>query len=198
MAASLVWRCIFPQTYFGFFLELWFHFGIGAVVYYRLCVITAPRIRMLIDGLIVGCTVGAAIIWGLTAGTNAPVANCAMGLTVVSAFSLFLIVTRRLDGVMKWRLFRPLMLLGLISYSLYLTHQFNMNVAQSVAQKIAHGYVVPNAIIQLATYIGIAAIFWYFCERPFLNRPLRGPAVEAPSAPKEPATQPAPASGSQA
>jgi peptidoglycan/LPS O-acetylase OafA/YrhL len=52
-------------------------------------------------------------------------------------------------------------------------HQFNLTLSKTVANWIApHAPDVVRVVITIAVLVLIGALFWYCCERPFLNRPL--------------------------
>ncbi len=66
---------------------------------------------------------------------------------------------------------RAISFLGLISYSLYLIHQFNLKLARTVI-----GHILPQWTPALAVgagiiafHVALATVIWFFCERPFLN-----------------------------
>ncbi len=172
MLVSLVWKFFFPQAYFGFFIELWFHFGIGSVVYYRLCVLKSARWRLGVDLVMTAMTITGCIFWALTAGTSSAYALVIEDLAIVCLFATLLVAIRPLDPIAKSPLLRPIMGLGTISYSLYLVHQFNLRSAKIVADRLMPHFSAGNALVQMAVFLGIATVFWFFCERPFLNKPL--------------------------
>jgi peptidoglycan/LPS O-acetylase OafA/YrhL len=61
--------------------------------------------------------------------------------------------------------------LGAISYSLYLVHQFNVPLMGRVVARVTPVWT-PGWVsigLQVAGLLGVATVFWYFCERPFLN-----------------------------
>jgi peptidoglycan/LPS O-acetylase OafA/YrhL len=73
--------------------------------------------------------------------------------------------------VTRLTLWSPIAALGAISYSLYLVHQFNLTLVDAIATRFAPGAWEPvRDVILVGLEIAIAAVFWYFCERPFLNR----------------------------
>jgi peptidoglycan/LPS O-acetylase OafA/YrhL len=175
--AGIVWNAIFPQTVFGLFIDYWADFGVGCLVFYRLCRLTNRPARAAIDVTLMGL-----MVWGYLArirmgGTYIGDPRLApWELAIASFWAVLFIVARPLSGyfcssaVGRW-----FMRLGLISYSLYLVHQFNMHFVRALAFHILPG--APHAIlvvIQLIAQIIIASIFWYFCERPFLNRSFSG------------------------
>ena len=86
---------------------------------------------------------------------------------------------RPLDNYYKdsrW-LSRPLGWLGAISYSLYLVHNFNLRITEW-ASKFLFGLLglasweSGIAFMQVVALILVGACFWFFAERPFLNRPV--------------------------
>jgi peptidoglycan/LPS O-acetylase OafA/YrhL len=102
-----------------------------------------------------------------------------------AAFALLLIYTRPFsERIASFRAYRPLAWLGAITFSLYLIHQFNLTVGRAVASKVM-GLVgwrpvdgmgrLQNGVyvaLQVAFHLGLSTVFWFFCERPFLNRRL--------------------------
>ena len=72
--------------------------------------------------------------------------------------------------------------LGLISYSLYLTHQLNLRASSIVASRLTHLGLpqFSEVILRLIFSCAVATIFWFFCERPFLNKPLGGRTLAKP------------------
>lgn len=95
-----------------------------------------------------------------------------------------MIYLRPLDDLYRKSLFGVVLgALSLGSYSLYLTHQMNLTASKVVAEALIR-LGVPDAseLILRALYMGaFAAVFWVFCERPFMNRrlPAAGTAVAA-------------------
>src|SRR5262249_12875949 len=101
---------------------------------------------------------------------------------VSSLFALTLIALRRFDeAFVRTRMGTALCALGTISYSLYLTHDFNVRLVQTLGAKlVARGLPEGAALCgEIAVLCGIATIFWFFAERPFLNkRPATLPAAD--------------------
>ena len=68
-------------------------------------------------------------------------------------------------------------LAGAISYSLYLVHNFNLRITEW-ASKFLFGLLglasweSGIAFMQVVALILVGACFWFFSERPFLNRPV--------------------------
>lgn len=94
---------------------------------------------------------------------------------VAAAFALILIVLRSWDSAFTTSTIGAVLgAFGVISYSLYLTHQFNLEASQIVASKLVLLGFWPELVIavRLAFLCVVATLFWYFCERPFLNRPM--------------------------
>jgi peptidoglycan/LPS O-acetylase OafA/YrhL len=117
-------------------------------------------------------------------------------MAIASAFGLFLVVIRRGDAWYlgsRW-LSAPLGWLGAISYSLYLTHNFNLRITESVARATAGSLGLGSSgasvgALQVAGLVAIAIAFYFVAERPFLNRPPRQPTAsrgaQAPGKPTE-------------
>jgi peptidoglycan/LPS O-acetylase OafA/YrhL len=171
-----VWNCLVPGGWItGFFLEYWVHFALGALLFYALCLYprSAFRYPFLALVLVLGTYSMVRILpWQpetplyLRVYTEFAVACC---------FTLFLYVARPLSAAVSrsW-LWRPIAALGVISYSLYLIHQFNLTlVADVVRWFIPHPWEPVRLGLMLALQILLASVFWYCCERPFLNRASR-------------------------
>jgi peptidoglycan/LPS O-acetylase OafA/YrhL len=171
IGTSLVYVFCFGPRATGFFLDYWFHFGLGAAVFYRLCRMPPTFSRHMLDAALV---LAAAAAWVLAVSNAMPGPRpVLMEISVTLTFAVVLIVVRRVD-----RLFaagmpgRLLMALGLISYSLYLVHQFNLMLVQGVAQRLTGSAANSTAVLSISVvfHLAIATVFWFFCERPFLNR----------------------------
>ncbi len=172
----LAWNVIFPSTSYGLFVEYWVHFAIGILVFYRLCRHRSRKSAQLIDGGLAVFATISVIAWY---ARPLDVRWVYKEWAVVSIFALLLILLRRFDDAFKQNpVGKALAAFGMITYSLYLTHQFNLRPTRFIADKLAghgmpHVLVIPVQIIEL---LMIGTVFWYFCERPFLNRPLSPPA----------------------
>ena len=190
MAASVAWIAVFPALCYGLFIEYWAMFAVGALVFYRLCRLQTAAQRRLVDMILVGLSLLSVSIRLRGVDREMPVAWIDLilspkriawdDLAVSSAFALLLLLIRPLNDWYKGNRWcsLPLGSLGLISYSLYLVHQFNLTLvatAVAAALHIARVDNPPIAIVgplQCAGHIAIACVFWYFCERPFLNKSL--------------------------
>lgn len=182
MIPAFAWNLCFPSLSYGFFLEYWVAFALGTLVFYRLCKLTASASRWTIDiGLI------ALLLFSFHSRPSVPhgVRSVYFEWIVTSSFALVLIVLRSLDDRFSASTIGAVLgSFGLISYSLYLTHQLNLRSSQLVADKLIR-WGLPQAFgfpVRIAVMSAVAAIFWYFCERPFLNRPL---PVTAPGEPRQ-------------
>ena len=94
-------------------------------------------------------------------------------LRVVAVFALVLIALRRFDdSLMSTWIGKGLSGLGLISYSLYLIHQFNMTFVERIVGKVAllRDFKGAQIAAMLLLHTALATVFWFFCERPFLNQ----------------------------
>ena len=101
-------------------------------------------------------------------------------MAIASAFGLFLVAIRQGDSWYLGRLWLsvPLGWLGAISYSLYLTHNYNLRITEVFARAIAGSIGLGTAdawveAIQVTCLVAIAGGFYVVAERPFLNRPVQ-------------------------
>jgi peptidoglycan/LPS O-acetylase OafA/YrhL len=190
MAASVAWIAVFPELCYGLFIEYWAMFGVGALIFYRLCRLETAARRRLADMTIVGLVLLFVSICLRGAAGNTPVTWIDLirpqtrvawnDLAVSSGFALLLLLIRPLNDWYKRNRWcsLPLGSLGLISYSLYLVHQFNLTLVATAVAQVLHVARVDNApmliigALQCAAHVAIASMFWYFCERPFLNKSL--------------------------
>jgi peptidoglycan/LPS O-acetylase OafA/YrhL len=170
MAAGIVWNIVFPRISFGMFIEYWICFAVGCLVYFRLCKLSDLRLRIAIEisiWLIFACG-----LWfdatSVGSGRSGP-----GDWVVASGFALVLIYSRPLDDVYTKSLAGiALGWLSLGSYSLYLTHQMNLTSSSAFsALLIGHGLPRQAEVALRALFMcGFAAVFWFCCERPFVNR----------------------------
>jgi peptidoglycan/LPS O-acetylase OafA/YrhL len=172
---SFIANLAYPSTSFGLFVDYWFHFSLGVLVYYRLCGGLRLLACRVIDALFISLMLLSILKWPAhlnIAGTR----SVYFEWLVAAGFAISLVVARRWDVRFKESLIGSgLCSFGLITYSLYLTHQFNLHIAGAVADKLRMAGL-PSAIqfpAEIAVLVSIAIVFWFFCERPFINRPLR-------------------------
>ena len=172
MVPAFIWNTFHPFISYGFFLEYWIPFALGSLVFYRLSRLDDWRLRTLVDTGIVSLLLFSIFKYHLRS-TDAR--SVYFEWIVASAFALLLLSLRRWDQALagSW-LGRASRAFGLTSYSLYLTHQCNLGASTMVAnQLIRWGLPGSLAFLVRVTFIcAVGAIFWYFCERPFLNQPL--------------------------
>jgi peptidoglycan/LPS O-acetylase OafA/YrhL len=171
MIPAFLWNLYHPIRFNGFFLDYWVSFALGAVVFYRLCKTTRARERIALDlGLL------ALLVFSLYRNATMRLGDGSVywAWIVTSSFALLLVHLRTLDGRFKASTAGKILgKFGLISYSLYLTHQLTIRVCDQAAEHIHSNF--PGALgflVRAVTACSAAAIFWYFCERPFLNKPL--------------------------
>ncbi len=212
LAVSVAWNVRFPTTSFGVFIEYWTVFVVGVLVFYRLCRIERASVRKLIDATFAtGVAIAVYMRW--FSGHDWPTAvdhtelfrNAYSDLATALSFGLLLIVMRPFsERIAAKGLFRPLSALGLITFSLYLIHEFNLRLMAVAAHKLiaplsrlpmpeadVHGgwsYVSHSDVrmvypavwlwawigLQLVGHIALATVFWCFCEKPFLNKAIPG------------------------
>lgn len=176
LVPAFAWNLTHPATSYGFFLEYWVHFSLGVIVYSRLCKLTRTAARRAVDIGLSILVVASAAVWIFQADPGfASRRSVYAEWSITGAFALFLIATRAFDDAMvgTW-LGQKLVKLGTITYSLYLVHQFNEQAVYQAARLlfrigVPQFFKVP---IEIVVMIMIATVFWYFCERKFINRPL--------------------------
>jgi len=171
IAASLVWDLVFPFVSRGLFIEYWLHFGVGLLVFYRLCRLEEARSRRAIDAFLVVLALASGwLAWlaGIDWTGRRPLAR---ELFIVAAFGLVLIAARSRDARFGASLVgRLLTKLGLISYSLYLVHQCNVGLVRGVADRLVPAeWTFASGVVQLALHVALAVPFYWLCERPFQN-----------------------------
>ncbi len=139
----------------GLFLSLWYGFLLGALAYWA-------QLRVLPGGLFLAyaAVVGA----GGGAASNAFAVVCAVT-------SVLLFVAGRLNRLTVWLRFRWLLFLGLISYSLYLTHNPVTGAFYNVAHRLwsggaAEAFWLP---VMVLVNVGFSALFWLLFERTALT-----------------------------
>jgi peptidoglycan/LPS O-acetylase OafA/YrhL len=170
---GLAWNWSVPGHWIcGLFIEYWAHFALGACLYFVLCV-ADRRMRWAFAGALL--LLGAACALRLTPWSAATLDDLRsmVELSLLSAFTLCLLLLRPLSGPISrsWA-WRPIAALGTISYSLYLIHQFNLNLIATLARRVlpvAAPYSLQIAAM-VVMHVALAALFWQFCERPFLNK----------------------------
>jgi peptidoglycan/LPS O-acetylase OafA/YrhL len=183
-ALGLAWNWSIPgHRVYGLFIEYWAHFALGACLYFVLCVHPGRWAR---TGFVTALLVlaGACGVRLLPWTSDTLVSLRAMvELAFLSVVTLGLFFLRplsaRISASPAWR---PLAALGTISYSLYLIHQFNLNLVAGVAQRLvpmrSPHFVLIVAMVAL--HLGLATLFWYACERPFLSGRRAAPIAAPP------------------
>lgn len=196
MAVGFGVNMVWPEVACGFFIEYWSLFAIGVLVFHRLCRMESRALRRTVDAFLVA--VFAASVWvrwfsgaawaadapGLDALQRAEMRVVYGELAIAAGFALLLIVMRPASGWIGRQLwFKPLAALGAITFSLYLIHQFNLSLVSKVGNRFfaiagldgaseTIPWHTPWLIVQVLLHIGLAGVFWFFCERPFLNKSL--------------------------
>lgn len=168
-AGSLAWVWEWPGPFVtGCFIEYWLHFALGAVLFYVLCLTGDARLRTAYAVtlvLLAAWCLYHVLPWEPDAVLDRR-AYVEVGMACV--FALGLLVLRPISAaVSRYLLWRPIAALGTISYSLYLVHQFNLNMAASVVSRFMPAAGMAGMVV---VQILIASVFWYLCERPFTRR----------------------------
>jgi peptidoglycan/LPS O-acetylase OafA/YrhL len=176
MIPAFAWNLTHPSISYGFFLEYWVHFSLGVLVFYRLCIMTKLSARRAVDiGLLI-LVLGSGIAWASNKGPGFATQRYVYAeWFITGTFALLLVGARSLDdAVVRTYVGSKLTKFGTLTYSLYLVHQFNEQSAYGAA-RLLFRLGVPHLLkipIEIAAMVLIAAVFWYFCERPFINKPL--------------------------
>ena len=190
MIPALAWNIAFPSISYGFFLEYWVHFSLGVLVYFRLCQVERQGVRRAIDiGLLSFFTFSMLVARFSQAPSFRVHRFVYTEWAITSGFALFLIAMRPMDDwIARHAWGKALIRLGALTYSLYLVHQFNLHLAASTASLfLRHG--IPHWLrvpLEFVTLLAVGAVFWFFCERPFVNRPLAETKTKAEQREAEP------------
>lgn len=171
LVPSIAWNAMSRGLSCGVFLELWVPFALGAMVFYRICSGSRRR-RFVIDGIMAVILLVSLLCFpSATPGLRSPYREWAIS----SVFALVLLVLHPIDGAYSRSVVgKALGWCGAISYSLYLTHQMLFWASSQVAMTILPSGVPGEAtlVCRLAFMVVAACVFWYFCERPFVNKPM--------------------------
>ena len=181
MIPALVWNITHPSISYGSFLDYGVAFALGSLVFYRLCKASSFAERACIDLTFLSLLIVSLYRGGASQATGPRLVYSEWIVTTV--FALVLVYARSWD--LRFRGSKLGILLcgfGLISYSLYLTHQCVLHASSIVASQLNHLVLprfseFPTRVIVICT---VGAVFWYFCERPFLNKPLPNRASARP------------------
>jgi peptidoglycan/LPS O-acetylase OafA/YrhL len=183
VASGMFWDFLHPNgPITGVFIEYWPHFALGACLFFALT--SSPRIWP--RSLFVAATGSLAVVslwhilpWhGIVAEEGAR--RVYVEFAVLCSISIALLLLRPFsEFIARSHLWRPIASVGLISYSLYLIHQFNLTFVTTVVS-----HVLPTSTpfaLQIAAkvcvHLLLATTFWYLFERPFLNH--RAPTLDA-------------------
>jgi peptidoglycan/LPS O-acetylase OafA/YrhL len=189
---GFLWVALFGRLCYGLFIDYWALFALGVLVYLRLTKF-GGRARRVVDLFLGALVVLSAVVTMLAPCDIRAQLLSGRGRAVFAelltggVFSLVLIAARsHNDWIHRSWLGRCLRFLGLISYSLYLVHQFNLVFVRAVVGFVLPGGRLPvlQDLMAIVLHVGIATVFWCFCERPFLNKQLPAAQVQVPKAPR--------------
>ncbi len=164
---GFAWNIRWPDGWItGLFIEYFAHFALGSLLYFVLCENRSPRITLAFaSALVLIASVTTTQIVSVSGAAPRAVGE----LAALSAFTLLLLLLRPLStAISRQSGWRPVAALGTISYSLYLIHQFNLTLISTAVNATQ----IPTLLrlpMMLVLMIGLASVFWYCCERPFLN-----------------------------
>jgi peptidoglycan/LPS O-acetylase OafA/YrhL len=175
MIVGMAWDVAHPGgPITGVFIEYWPHFALGSCLFFSLAgsARTFPRWLFLSATALLAIVAMCKILpWhGLTTEKTQRVY---VEFSILSCVSFLLFVLRPYsESISRSPLWRPVALIGAISYSLYLIHQFNLNLVDTVVR-----YLLPTGaasvlrvVAMVSAHLLLATGFWYVFERPFLNR----------------------------
>ena len=180
-AAALCFVALYPDACTGFFLDYWPMFTFGVFLFYRLSGKLKVVWKHAFDATIgITVVVAGAFVWinhepGIAPPIFRPLSE---EFLIASLFCGILIITYPFDS----RLMRPLSVkalafIGTFSYSLYLIHQCNLTLVETICTRLLQPSVAAvawwPAVIGL--HLGIAFFFYLAFEKPFLNSPLSAP-----------------------
>ena len=172
LVAGIIWNLRVPGGWVtGFFLEYWVHFALGSLLYFVMCVYPGRKNQLAFIAamllLVIYCLMQ---IFPLR-GADALVEKRAfIELALLSVVTIVLLLIRPLDQqITSSRLWKPLAMVGTISYSLYLVHQFNLKLVSTITSIVVPAGFPEIMVIAagLMLHIMIGALFWRLCERPF-------------------------------
>jgi len=185
-AVGLAFNVLHPGNWdCGLFIEYWVHFALGSLLFYVLCKYPTARMRRVFAVSLSGLAAGLALCLLPWTPERIETQRVFVELLVVLALTLGLALVRPISGMLTGsRLWTPLAALGTISYSLYLIHQFNLTLVAGVAHRLLPAATPPLALrlAELPLHIGLAALFWRLCERPFIGRRPSSAPAPAPEA----------------
>jgi peptidoglycan/LPS O-acetylase OafA/YrhL len=191
MVVGMAWDVAHPGgPITGVFIEYWPHFALGSCLFFSLAGSSQVFPRWIFLNAMVLLTIVAfckILPWqGLMTEQSQRVY---VEFSVLACVSFLLVVLRPYsESISRSPLWRPVALIGTISYSLYLIHQFNLNLVETAVR-----YVLPTGAPGLArtafkvfAHLLLATGFWYIFERPFLNRRPATKADDIPALEPEP------------
>jgi peptidoglycan/LPS O-acetylase OafA/YrhL len=187
-AVGLAWNMVVPGGWIcGVFIEYWAHFALGAALYFVLCRFPRPTVWVsFIATVVVLGAVCVACLWNFIPGEEFETGHrCYIELGLLSAASLLLLLMRPASAaISRSLLWQPIAAVGAVSYSLYLVHQFNLTLVATAAAHMLPADWPPAVfiVLEVLLHLGIATVFWYLFERPFLNRPRKQDDVTATAA----------------
>jgi exopolysaccharide production protein ExoZ len=168
----LTFLCIAMQLIWGFWapypFNLWPQFGLGVLVYDILATPKDREPRLWGAGIVVAEVI-------LLAFRDNQVAQQPLRLSSVAAllFVAALLALYRIDGrINKQKALMGLSWIGGFSYSLYLTHFYVLRIALQLFEKshIPDPGGVVGLLVGTGVSVGFAALFYRFCEKPFLKK----------------------------
>ena len=173
---GLAWNLTFPDGWVtGFFIEYWPNFALGSILYFVLCesAFTWARAPFLVASAFLGLVCAAHFLSWHQSATLETAGRVYGELLLLSGLAIALVLIRPAsDRISSSLLWQPVAAIGTISYSLYLIHQFNLTLVAAAANLLVPINAPTPLLVmtQVILHLMLAAVFWYWCERPFLSR----------------------------
>lgn len=180
-AASLV-LLAYPQALnSGLFLYFWPMFALGIVLFHvikhdwkidRLAV-SAPAVALLLGTLLSLAYLGSL---GEVLGKLFP--SVSLGFATVCTLILWLgqpigqVLEAAKHGGLRW-LIKAAAFLGVISYSVYLLHGKLFELPAMLVRQLVPMSHPLNAILTVLGTLALCAVFYIYCEKPFLSKKLQ-------------------------
>ncbi len=166
---SLMVLCV-RQGRIPFPLDLWYQFGLGVALY---SIISEPKMKYLTCSNVSVFAMTMVYAYIYQGGYRMGLPSSRVDACFAIAFTLLLLILHRHDSYLAkapWS--RGLRLLGMFSYSLYLTHHAVITIpAHTMALLGFSGSLYwVSFIVQISVSVVVGYAFYRLVEQPYLNR----------------------------